>query len=1165
MSQQLHLFLLSFLLGGFALYGQTVHLNELSSVNTLVLDEDGDSPDWLELFNPTSDTVNLAGWRLTDDPAVPQKWVVQNAVLAPYDYLLVFASDKDRSGPSAFRTLVQAGDLARYVVGSTSVANDWRTPDFDDQNWASGPTGIGFGDDDDATVITGNVSSVLIRQHFTIAAPEAVTQLVFDVDYDDGFVAYLNGTEIARANMDGPLPAPTTLATTWREAEMYTGGSPERYVIANGGDLLVAGENVLAIQVHNHIPTSSDLSLIPFLTALYSDGSTEGSVPPAVLDFTTANFHTNFKLSSSGETLYLFQPDGDLADSLAFGPLPADVSIGRAGDVAGTIAYFDEISPAAPNPATGYDHIETNGILFSHPGGPTDPLLLTLSGAEAPALIRYTLDATEPTADSPIYTNPLAINENTVVRARIFGTNSLPSAIASRTYLVGVTHDLPIISLVTEPDNFFAEADGIYAFGEEHDEDFPYFGANFWEDWERPIHFSLYEADTLGLALNLGTKIFGGWSRGHAQRSLSFFARQLYGASAIEHPLFPTQEQDEYQAFILRNSGNDWLRTNFRDAMHTGLLQGLDIETQAYRPAAAYLNGEYWGLYNMREKVNEHFLAARHNVAPDEVTILERNADIIQGNNSDYVALREFIANNSMVDTSNFAVVAEQIDLANFALYHAAQIYWDNRDWPGNNIKYWRAPGGKWRWILFDTDFGSNAWWGGAHVDNTLAFALEDEGPPWPNPPWSTLLFRRLMTQTLFRNQFVNQLADLMNSRFLPAGVLTHIDTLAARISTEIPRHFERWGGELAFQEELIVNMQNFATQRPAIVKDQVLNTLDLPAFHLVTLINPTPEAGYVQLNTLRITEGEWQGDYFEEVPIQLTAIARAGYAFSHWTADAAGTDPNLTVSLTSDRTITPVFVESPIPDIVINEINYRANDDFDTGDWIELHNPSDTDVTLDNWVVQDQNPDNNLTLPTGTTLPAGGFLVLCRDREAFTDLLPDVGPLLSEEFPFGLSGNGDAVRLFDNNGELRDEVVYLPTAPWPTAANGQGPTLELLSPSFDNSLAESWNNVNPQGSPGRANVLVNTLTPQVALDWSVTPNPSTGRLFLHFALAEAQIVQLDLRDWHGRLLRTLLVPSHYAEGQHQFNSELPWLPSGTYVLRLTTSGGSASKLWVKQ
>ncbi|MGI9318639.1 MAG: CotH kinase family protein, partial [bacterium] len=469
--------------------------------------------------------------------------------------------------------------------------------------------------------------------------------------------------------------------------------------------------------------------------------------------------HTNFQISSEGEVLYLFDPRGQLVSELRVEGLRNGTSVGQSPS--GALIYYDTPTPGSENSSNEYSGIVSSRVVFSHDGGVDSPASVSLSGATGSEIIRYTLDSRIPADSSPAYSSNIFISGNTVVRARIFNSNYVPSATHSRTFLPSASHDLPVVTLVTEPENFFDHDTGIYVLGDDYELADPNFGANFWEDWERDIHFSLYEQNgDIGVMLDAGVKIFGGWSRSHPQRSLSIFARGRYGTSEIDYPLFPSRSYDTYQTLVLRNSGDDWLRSMMRDIFMTSLMDSANVDIQAYRSVATYLNGEYWGMYNMREKTNKHYLASLHNVDKDTVNILERNGEIIEGDNTAYFELVNFLEANSLVSPSNYDYVVDRIDIENFIVYQVAQIYFDNQDWPGNNYKFWNSPGTKWRWILFDTDFGFSGWTSSAYDQNTLAFALETDGPGWPNPPWSTLMLRRLVENESFRNDFINHFAD---------------------------------------------------------------------------------------------------------------------------------------------------------------------------------------------------------------------------------------------------------------------------------------------------------------------------------------------------------------------------------------------------------------------
>jgi len=619
-------------------------------------------------------------------------------------------------------------------------------------------------------------------------------------------------------------------------------------------------------------------------------------------------FHTNFKISSKGETLFLFDNTATQIHSLVVENLSPDKSIGISTD-GNTLVYFDQPTPGAQNSSTEYTGITTSEIIFSHNGGQFDGSELTLSGHTGNEVIHYTLNATIPTENSPTYTEPLSIEEDSIIRARIFQEGFIPSRTHSRTYVLSNTHDIPIVTLATEPNNFFDNDTGIYVYGDSYEAADPHYGANFWEAWERDIHFAFYEENgDLGVALDAGVKIFGGWSRAHDQRSLSIFARGRYGFSELEYPLFPQLNYDEFQAVVLRNSGNDWLRTMLRDATLTSLMDGSLLDHQAFRSVAVYLNKQYWGMYNLREKVNEHFLASKHDIDADDIDLLEKNGDVIEGDNSDYLALIDYVSTHDLAVSEYYEYVASEMDIENFISYVVAEIYFNNQDWPGNNIKFWRSPETKWRWILYDTEFGTGIYNSTDYTDNALARALASNGPSWPNPPWSTLLLRKLVENDTFKHQLINHFADELNSRFLPANVHSRISAVASKMENEIPLHFSRWGGSAEQWLSEVENFRNSITNRPGYVFAHVENQFGLRGTHQLALTNNNPTFGSVEINSLTIASSSWSGDYFEGVPVVITAIPAEGYEFSAWSGASTATSAEIELSLTENLSLAPIF-----------------------------------------------------------------------------------------------------------------------------------------------------------------------------------------------------------------------------------------------------------------
>ena len=1093
---------------------QTIKINEVVSSNSEYTDEDGDTPDWFELHNSGSEDISLDGLFISDDLDELDKWVFPNIILAPDKYLLVWASKKNRSSLAYPRTLINQGDVFKYLTPSSELNSNWNSLSFDDSNWAESASGFGYGDGDDATVLPNSTRSVFLRKVFQITDISEVSSLILDIDYDDGFVAYINGIEVARANINGVPPPYNSGTIQDHEAQLYSGGTPERFLITDFSSILNTGENILTIQAHNVSPGSSDLTIIPFLTAVFNTPNSSGVSPPEILNLIT-NLHTNFKISSGTETLFLSDASENLIDELTAENLPPNTSVGISISSGNLVSYL-ETTPGYENSSTEFIGAVQSEVNFSQESGAIDgPFNLTLSGNSSGEVIHYALGGEEPTESSPIYTQPIEISANTSVRARIFLANYFPSPIFTKSYIQNSNHEIDLMLLSTAPNNFFDEDNGIYVFGPNgtYSTNQPYFGANFWEDWERPIHFSFHENGTDQFSeFNAGVKIYGGWSRGqNGQRSLALFARGQYGDSKFDHSFFDQLEYDNFEALVLRNSGQDWMRSSMKDIMLTSLMRGSGLDFQEHNPVATYLNGEYWGMYNLREKINEHMLASKHNIDADDITLLTNNAEEIEGSNEEYTQLIEYVTTSDLTIDSNFEYVNEQIDLTEYTLYQASNIFFNNTDWPGNNIKFWKHPAGKWRWIMYDTDFGFGPFWNiNNYQENTLSFALEPNGSGWPNPSWSTLLFRRLTTNLGFRNKFINRYADELNTRFLSNNVITHIDQIYATIEPEVISHYERWRNDPSLTN-IGVNINNisgwvgyhidqmkiFADNRPSIVKNHILSQFNLPDFHPLTITNTNVSEGSVEVNeNLMIQESSWTGDYFQTVPVQLTAIAANGFEFSHWSGDLTSTEETISISIVGAFEVIPNFTESQITDpIVINEINYKSSDDFNADDWVELYNPNSTSIDLSGWQLKDDDDSHVYEIPSETQIEGNSFIVLVKDASDFSDVFPDITNYIGE-LGFGF-GNSDSVRLYNDSGVLQDEVVYDSDDPWSDCAKETGYTLELITADLDNSLPGSWDCINNYGSPNAVNSSSLSSDEDIVTTVKIYPNPVQNTLYI--------------------------------------------------------------------
>ncbi|WP_420458910.1 CotH kinase family protein [Neolewinella sp.] len=696
--------------------------------------------------------------------------------------------------------------------------------------------------------------------------------------------------------------------------------------------------------------------------------------------------------------------------------------------------------------------------------------------------IFYSTDGSTPSLRSAPYTgSPIRVSASQVLRAAVFTGSEQQGRAIGGSYLIGEPEsELLTVSVGIDPWRLFSPTSGWFMPGPDAGRDlWDPRGANWWTHAEHPAHVDLIEAD--GRVVHdgtLGLRMFGGVSRMHPQKSFSLSGRKEYGNKRIDYPLFGKDAPQTFRFLVVRNGGSDWGRSFIRDALLSSLLvdASWDLDHQASRPVRVYLNGAYWGMYHLREKINPRYLAEHHpGVDKDSLSLLEHQQTLKHGSIREYRALHDFITTQDLSDTAVFSGLNELMDVDNFQRLQIAQTYFDNRD-AGGNIRYWRPDrsDGRFRWILYDVDQGFGLHRQEGWTINTLAFLTDPAGPSWPNPPWSTLFQRRLLTNATYRRTFVNRTLDYLNSDFSPEAVAEQTERTIAGVVDEMPRHLRRWEQSERQWQYHLDQLRRFGQYRPANLREHFRAYFSAGADRSVSLT--AGRGGYIVLNdNLHVGSDGLAGTYFANFPITLRAVPEPGYRFVGWRGGTSATDDCATLYLQEDReyVITAQFepAQHPLADrIIIHELCPRSKAG---GDWVELLNRSETPVSLKNWFLIDDS-QRRYTFPD-VLLPPGGYLVVCQKEERFRATYPQVPDFLPG-LPFGLSKSGDRIGLYAADGSYVNALSYTLPAHPDTAF-----TYALTLPELDNAPPENWVVEPGPGTPGAPNpvYLQTTLLPR--------------------------------------------------------------------------------------
>ncbi|MAN28150.1 MULTISPECIES: CotH kinase family protein [Mesonia] len=795
---------------------QDLAINEVMASNdSTIQDNDGDYEDWIEIYNYGTVAVNLEGFGLTDDPAVPFLWTFPAYIIQPNEFLLVWASDKD---------IAEVGQALHTNFKISSGGED---------------------------VILTNPEGGLVDQ---VPAVDLET----DVSY-------------------GRQPDGT-------------------------GDWLF---------FYTSTPGVSNTGT----------GLTELMTPP-IFSHDSGLYNSSFDLTISHSN-----PNAEIIYTL-------DGSEPEQSNLAGTSFNYKNEYPLqttdSPGPLLSGSYISnTYTASISIDDRSSEPDHLTTKNPHQFELI------------TPI--DP--VRKATVIKAKAY-VDGIASETVSKTFFVwagGNPYDIPVISLQIQEDYLFDYNDGIYTSGVDFDtwraenpDNNQYWRpewSNYWRrgrDWEYPTSIEMFEPTSLNVVMNVngGLRIHGNNSRARAIKNLRLYARSEYGGeNTFEHDLFNVTIPDatlpnntEFKRIMLRGNGSGGPVSY--DVVFNRAMQPIYNGVARIQPAIHFINGEYWGLTAIRDRIDEHHFALNFDLDDEEIAIVGCrgvNCGLDEGEDADfddYIAMRDFILNNDMADDANYEQAASLLDMKSYIDHMVLEIFSANDSYERNFWKV-RTP--------VDNNYGDGKW--RVTVQDFEASLNDDINwlGHWADPVNSSneALLSSLIDNTDFQHQFMNRFADILNTVLGTSYFNDVVNFTFAEVSPYLVEDQDRYPKTDFYDSAEQSTLLSWGNTRPAAQREQIKNYFSLNSILDLTLNVSDAEAGFVRINTIEIQEETpgvaaspypWTGKYFEAIPVSIEATAFPGYEFSHWSGDVSGTDPVLNITPSANMEIQANFeaIENP-------------------------------------------------------------------------------------------------------------------------------------------------------------------------------------------------------------------------------------------------------------
>lgn len=748
----------------------SVRLSEICASNSMIADN-GETPDWVEIENTGSEEADLSGWYLSDNVSKPLKWrLPEGLILAAGEKKAVYLHESEvgfklSSEGEAVVLTDQAGRTRDYVIfdalgQDTSLALE---KDAWQQTHCVTPgeaNRILSKAAYEAEIFSNNNTGVYISEVLTASATFVYPQDRFD------FIELHNPTS-RRISLRG-----------WYLSD--SAANPKKWAFPNSA----------------YVPANG-------YAIIYADGRE--------IDSEQANvYYATFKLSQENDIVLLSQED-QIVDRISLGNQYGGISCGRIAGGNGETVFLDAPTPQKANPKTGC-HVQTAAPVFSHQGGIMTGTVSVAITAPDGAAVYYTLNGETPTVKSSVYSTPIMIDKTTVLRAAAWKEGELISPVVSASYLFDVSASVPVVSLITDDKNLYDPNRGLFI------------NSEIKHDWEYPVHVHYFEDGELKINQLSSFRIVGGFSRKRAQKGMAIYARGSLGEDRFHYNPFENRDYSEYKSFTLRAAGTENWGTRFKDAFLTSLAEGGNVMYQDARTVIVYINGNFWGHYNMREKINKYSIAQWEGITDenliDNITILKNKGDVLHGDRVEMMQLIRFCRTKDLNIEENLQYVLDNIDVMSWFDHTIFEIISGNGDL--ENVRYYKVPGGKWKVCLFDLD---------STMGSTIAYPIRmfitdpnENVPYFFHEPVSALVKVPAM-----RDLFLKRFAEILYEKFQPQDLEAKIDEWVEVVGPLIPAQHERWKtGDLEKWNESVATLRKYCRERPPMMVEHISATFRL-------------------------------------------------------------------------------------------------------------------------------------------------------------------------------------------------------------------------------------------------------------------------------------------------------------------------------------------------